>query len=103
MDHSFLLSFHKRNCRICDHTEFFVLCKLFDGFKKAVFWKTAFFYGAGNRTRTCTLLAVEPKGDVTFERLFPGYKERLYFRTWISVFSMKSIWISGFTQSMTEL
>ena len=22
-------------------------------------------YGAGNRTRTCTLLAVEPKGDVT--------------------------------------
>ena len=23
------------------------------------------YYGAGNRTRTCTLLAVEPKGDVT--------------------------------------
>ena len=33
-----------------------------------------FFFGAGNRTRTCTLLAVEPKGDVTLVKVYDHEK-----------------------------
>ena len=33
------------------------------------------YYGAGDRTRTCTLLAVEPKGDVTLVMVFEPLRE----------------------------